>query len=374
MQKLGSLTLLFSFFLLTACTQETNGEIQAEQKDEREAIVQNETEQSKEVAEEKPLAIKKITPLEMIETYNSSAKLTETTLLSSNFIKDVEPFMKLEEISSGEERLPDELLPEVRLEILEDSKEKVTIKTIEMADEAYKHGRHITLTALYNEEQGNWVLDDLIVEEVKKGFPLKLTWDEAVKYAKYKGMEIEKIKEKTDAGPLSFVFKVLSNSKEQMFAGAEHLEINTDNGLITLPEEYNKVEEEPEEEAIINEPESKDVPDQKDVPVKTGEGDWNGYWADASGTSFLNITNYKNNSASVTYSFCFTDSCTQIGDTGEHVVKFVNNQARIKYEDEGWGNPGEVEIQLGEGVIHTTLYTYNKEFKDTLKKDEELNE
>lgn len=132
-----------------------------------------------------------ITPEEIIENYLEAIDEDDSDKATDRFYQALEPYKKRKEMTYGEEWVPTELVPEVRLEILEQTGTKIKIKTIELADESYKEGSHLTLTAIY--DKGKWLIDYFEVEDViSDGKPFNLTLEEAIKVAEL-GIEVEDV-------------------------------------------------------------------------------------------------------------------------------------------------------------------------------------
>lgn len=196
-----------------------------------------------------------ITPDEVLEFYYEALDNPESENVTDNFREKITPLLKISEETLGELGLPNELLPEVRLNSVEENMIWMKVELLEFANEAYKTGTTVRLNAIFDPFDAKWYLDDIEIIEAED-LPFHLTWEEVEKHASLRTMEIEKSAEQND--PDFYQFTVLNEN--QSFSKDSIVKIDRRNGLmsyVSAPEDnINTVEEQTTEESIPLEEES----------------------------------------------------------------------------------------------------------------------
>ncbi|MGP1909983.1 hypothetical protein ACTSEZ_17560 [Metabacillus sp. JX24] len=318
-----------------------------------------------------------ITPDEVMNMYYTALENPKTDKISNNFKTKITPLLKLSEESLGEEGPPNELLPHVRLRAVEENILWTKVEVLEFANESYKTGRSLRLTAKYNNKTADWYLEDIeIIEASDKPFVLSST--EVERFFSHKGIEIQLSDEQVD--PNFFQFTV--SNENQMYVKGSELKIDRGNGLISYVDgiidsaednDFDEIIEEDIDPAVThnnptvneetdnsNKSPSEDIENtdnhedsgQKkngDLTIKNYEGDW----IDAKGIHFIKVKNITNNSADITFDIC-SNNCVRIASVGPVNLTFNEGIASYKYDDDGWGNNGEFTIRLNPGEMSVT--------------------
>lgn len=313
-------------FVLVGCASETNEETTEKQ--------------SKEDEVEQVL----ITPTDVLDMYYGAIETENMQYTTPQFDEKLKPWLDINEESHGENGPPNMLLPEVRMEVLEESKEKVQIRTIEFANESYKTGQFLTLTVTFDAKTKQWLLDDLVVEGVETdNKPFNLTWEEMEKYFELQKLEVDK-KEETE----EYATVLITKGNEMLFEGYQ-IQMSKRNGLITIlssgEEEEAAVEETSVEEETVVE-----------AVQSTFENftEYEGKWQDDAGSIFLTVEGASGSKATLTFDICYS-GCSKIGSTEPTEVEFVDGNGVLTFADDGFGNSGEVSLKITPNGIESTF-------------------
>jgi len=297
-----------------------------------------------------------ITTEEVLEMYYEAIENLESGHVSDKFRKEIAPLIERSKATMGEDGLPNELLPEVRLKSIEENMIWKKIEVLEFANESYKTGRTLRLKAMFNRKESEWYLDDIeIIEADDK--PFYLTWEEVEKYASLKDMEIQKSDEQLD--DLYYQFTVLNDNLS--YVKGSVLRIDRKNGLISfvsvpeVVEDTAQNQDSDENQSIEEDQTAEESSESKAKPVKTSYStlkDYEGKWQNGNGSYFLNIFSVSGNTADVSLNIC-SNNCNQIASAGD-ILTFSNNSAFYHYEDDGWGNSGDFTVKLLTNGIEIT--------------------
>ncbi|MGM7703004.1 hypothetical protein ACSVDE_14835 [Pseudalkalibacillus sp. Hm43] len=330
--------LLSSIMIIGACEQKEANTIESE-----------DLTKSKNVKSEKINQIeqKQITPDEVMALYLEALENPNSNKVTEKFREKMGPLIEKSKNTLGENGPPNELQPKVRLKTFEEGRSRFKVETLEFANEAYKTGRLIRLTALYNSKEAQWYLDDIEIEEAANE-PFELTWEEVEKYTKLNGVEIKKADEQID--PRYFEFSVINNN--QMYIKGSVLKIDRSNGLVSFVSV-------PEQENTGSHAENDSVEDNTEStskPVKTNYSslkDYSGQWKDSNGIFFLKVENVRGISADISLDIC-SSKCVRLASIGPVTLNFDKNSVSHSYDEDGWGNSGNFKITLNpDGIVLT---------------------
>lgn len=292
---------------------------------------------------------KQINPEKVLKLYNEALENPESESVTNKFREKIAPLLKQSEETMGEAGPPNELLPEVRLKAVQNNFLWTKVEVLEFANESYKTGRSLRLTAIYDHKSAEWYLDDIEILEAADR-PFLLTWEEVEKYAALKGLEIQKSDEQLDAQ--FFEFFVLNDN--QMYGEGSILKIDRNNGLISFvstPEEDEESEDSEEPEDIESTIENQSADESTVTNSNTGKTnfsalkDYEGKWKDANGIYFLTIENIAGNTADIWLDIC-SNNCAQIKSVEAVALDLSNNTVSHHYNDDGWGNSGDFTLTL----------------------------
>lgn len=295
----------------------------------------------------KEVKIKKIAPEEVLNLYYEALENPESENVADETREEIKQLLQRSQETLGEEGPPNELLPEVRLRVVNNELLGTKVEVLEFANESYKTGRTLILKAVYDHKLGKWILGDIEILKASDK-PFLLTWKEVEKFASLKGLEIINSDEQQD--PQFFQFTVLNEN--QMYVKDSILQIDRENGLIS----YVKV---PEENESDEQTPATDVSSDEDSVSSSTIGktiysnlnDYEGKWQDPNGIYYLNVKNISGNSADISFDIC-SNKCAQIKSVGPVTLTFSNNTVSHHYDDDGWGNSGDFTLTLKpDGII-----------------------
>jgi hypothetical protein len=298
---------------------------------------------------ENEVKIKEIAPDEVLNMYYEALENPESENVAEETREKIKQLLQRSKETLGEDGPPNELLPEVRLNVIDNDLLWTKIEVLEFANESYKTGRSLILKAIYDQKHEEWILDDLeIIKASDK--PFLLTWEEVEKFASLKGLEVLKSNEQQD--PQFFQFSVINDN--QMYVKGSILQIDRENGLISyvkVPEENESDEQTPNTDFSSNE---------DSVSSSTGKTnysnliDYEGDWQDPNGIYYLSFNNISGNSADISFDIC-SNKCAQIKSVGPVTLTFTNNTVSHHYEDDGWGDSGDFTLTLQPNGIIVSL-------------------
>ncbi|MBT2686012.1 hypothetical protein J7E42_20620 [Bacillus sp. ISL-37] len=169
----------------------------------------------------KEVKIKKIAPDEVLNLYYEALENPESENVANETREEIKQLLKRSQETLGEEGPPNELLPEVRLKVVDNAMLGKKIEVLEFANESYKTGRTLILKAIYDQKLEKWILEDIEILKASDK-PFLLTWKEVEKFASLKGLEILKSEHQQD--PQFFQFTVINDN--QMYVKDSILQIN----------------------------------------------------------------------------------------------------------------------------------------------------
>jgi len=300
-----------------------------------------------------------ITPDEVLELYYDSIENPESEHVTNKYREKIKPLLKMAQETLGEQGPPNQLLPEVRLKAVEKNMLWTKVEILEFANESYKTGSSLRVTAIYDHSAAAWYLDDIEIVKAEDK-PFLLTWEEVENYASLKKLDIKKSDEQID--PHFFEFSILNEN--QMFVKGSVVKIDRRNGLISyvsIPEE--KVDNNEEDKVVedVEKPEATDssVDSSESTSKPTAKSnystlnDYEGRWADPNGVHFLTVENVTETSADVWFDIC-SNNCAQIASVGPIIITPENTTFSHHYDDNGWGRSGDLTLTFQpDGIIVT---------------------